>query len=150
MESDETGTIWGSWLNELVFEEDEDDHVFPLVAAHAYRMTHDYSFYGRLEDAYEAANAPVEPRKRRVWAIIRGPGDLWAQMDEVWGDLPGTMCDEKYYQYFRMHKAGFDHVFSSDHTSKLNQQPSGVIGPLHTRFSTTRHLEIEWSGVRQR
>ena len=55
---------------------------------------------------------PKPPQRRRIHKVPRPDGGVWAQMEDVRPTLPGTMCDEKYYQYFRLNKAGFDHVFS--------------------------------------
>lgn len=57
------------------------------------------------------SNQPQPPRARRVHKIPRPDGGSWTQMEEVWPTLPGNMCNEKYYEYFRMDKPAFNHVF---------------------------------------
>ena len=56
---------------------------------------------------------PYFPRERRVGRVPRPSGGIWDQMEQVWDDLPGTMTDEKYYEYFRMNKTAFDDVYET-------------------------------------
>lgn len=63
-------------------------------------------------DALEELLRPKERMQRRIWAVPRTASGIWSAMNDVWPTLPGTMEDEKYYEYFRMYKSSFDEIFN--------------------------------------
>ena len=98
---------------QILFDDDEEDGPHMFAAVHAIIQNRASMIPANLLPLLEQALQPPEPQQRRVWALDRSAAGIWDQMEQVWPGLPNGMIEEKYYEYFRMNRHGFDTIYDA-------------------------------------